>query len=86
MKALLSSKLVLLFPHLGKPSIIEADASKYACGGILLQENPPSEIHPVPYFSRSFLPAQKWSARVKELSLFFAQFGTGMLIWLGHCS
>jgi len=55
------------FPHFGKPFIIEVDASNYACGGILLQENPPGEIHPIAYFSTSLQPAQeKWSATVKE--------------------
>lgn len=67
LKALLSSKPVSRFPHFGKPFIIEVDASNYACGGILLQENPPGEIHPIAYFSTSLQPAQeKWSATVKE--------------------
>ena len=67
LKAHLSSKPVLHFPHFGKPFIVEVDASNYACGGILSQENPSGEIHPIAYFSTSLQPAQqKWSATVKE--------------------
>ena len=67
LKALLSSKSGLLFPHFGKQFIIEVDASNYACGSILSQENPPDEIRPIAYFSTSLQPAQqKWSATVKE--------------------
>ena len=40
------------------PITVEADASDFALGCILSQENPDSELHPVCYYSRKFSLAE----------------------------
>ena len=40
------------------PITVEADASDFALGCILSQENPQGELHPVCYYSRKFSPAE----------------------------
>ena len=40
------------------PITVEADASDFALGCILSQENPDGELHPVCYYSRKFSPAE----------------------------
>ena len=40
------------------PITVEADASDFALGCILSQQNPDGELHPVCYYSRKFSPAE----------------------------
>ena len=58
LKQLLSSKPVLNFPNLGKPFVVDVDASNYACGGVLSQRDDNSEVHPVAYFSTALQSSQ----------------------------
>ena len=46
-------------PDTGKPFQIEADASKYASGAVLTQEDLNGDRHPVAYLSKSFNQAER---------------------------
>jgi hypothetical protein len=50
---------VLLIPDLTKPFEIEADASLYATGAVLHQEDTNGEQHPVAYYSKSLSPPER---------------------------
>jgi len=49
---------VLLIPDYSKPFIIEADASLFATGAVLLQEDSNRDEHPTGYLSHSLDPAE----------------------------
>jgi hypothetical protein len=49
---------VLLIPNLTKQFEIEADASLYATGAVLHQEDTNGEQHPVAYYSKSLSPPE----------------------------
>jgi hypothetical protein len=53
------SKPVLLIPDYEKPFIIEADASLFATGAVLLQEDANGDEHPTGYLSNSLNPAER---------------------------
>ena len=53
------SQPVLLIPDFTKAFRIEADASLYTTGGVLLQDDINGDEHPVAYFSKSFSPAER---------------------------
>ena len=56
-RAFTSAPILLHFrPDL--PITMEADASDFALGCILSQQNPDGELHPVCYYSRKFTPAE----------------------------
>ena len=57
-KELIARTPALTLPDHNNPFIIETDASKFAIGGVLLQENSNSYEHPVAYFSKKILPAE----------------------------
>ena len=46
-------------PDLNKPFQIEADASKYASGGVLTQADSNGDRHPISYLSKSFNQAER---------------------------
>ena len=49
---------VLRMPDPMRPFQVEADASKYASGAVLTQEDSNGERHPVAYLSKSFNQAE----------------------------
>ncbi len=67
LKAELCSDRVMRHPDLLKPYILHTDASVYAVGAILIQQDDSGIDHPVKYISKTLSPAQrKWAAIVKE--------------------
>jgi hypothetical protein len=59
LKAVFLSQPVLVIPDYTKPFIIEADASLFATGAVLLQEDSNGEEHPAGYLSLSLNPAER---------------------------
>ena len=58
LKTAFCSKLVLLMPDYTKPFEIESDASLYATGAILLQQDTNGDWHSVAYCSQSMNPME----------------------------
>ena len=59
---------VLVLPDYGKPFTLTTDASDFATGAILEQEDALGHSHPVAYFSKSFQPAERnYEIHDKEL-------------------
>ena len=59
---------VLVLPDYGKPFTLTTDASDFATGAILEQEDVLGRSHPVAYFSKSFQPAEhNYEIHDKEL-------------------
>jgi hypothetical protein len=59
---------VLLLPDYGKPFTLITDASDYATGAILEQEDAFGRSHPVAYYSKSLQPAERnYEIHDKEL-------------------
>ena len=50
---------ILLMPDNKKPFVVETDASKWATGGVLRQQDLNSEWHPCGYISHSFNAAER---------------------------
>lgn len=59
LKKRFSTGPVLRMPDASKPFQIECDASKYASGAVLTQEDENGLRHPVAYISKSFSPAER---------------------------
>lgn len=59
LKATFLSRPVLTIPDYTKPFVIEADASLFAVGAVLLQEDSNGEEHPAGYISSSLNPAER---------------------------
>ena len=59
LKTAFCSKPVLLMPDFTKPFEIESDASLYATGAILLQQDTNGDWHPVTYCSQSMNPMER---------------------------
>src|SRR6266511_3016174 len=59
LKTAFCSKPVLLMPDFTKPFEIESDASLYATGTILLQQDTNGDWHPVTYCSQSMNPTER---------------------------
>src|SRR5258705_449163 len=59
LKAAFVSRPVLIIPDYSKPFIIEADASLFATGAVLLQEDSNGEEHPAGYISHTLNPAER---------------------------
>ena len=58
-----------------QPLTIEADASDFGLGCVLLQPNPGGELHPVAHYSRMFIPAElNYPIYDKELLAIVAAF------------
>ena len=53
------SKPILQIPDKSKPFVLETDASKYASGAILLQEDSNGDLKPCGYISKGFNPAEQ---------------------------
>ncbi len=62
----LTSKPVLTFPQLDKPSIVEVDASDYAADGVLLQNSDDGLLQPVAYFSTAFKGSKRQRAPIAK--------------------
>ena len=64
----LTTAPVLLLPDYGKPFTLITDASDYATGAILEQEDAFGRSHPVAYFSKSLQPTERnYEIHDKEL-------------------
>src|SRR5579863_712606 len=64
----LTSSPVLLLPDYGKPFMLIMDASDFAAGTILEQEDTLGRSHPVAFFSKSLQPAERnYKIHDKEL-------------------
>jgi len=64
----LTTAPVLLLPDYGKPFTLITDASDYATGSILEQEDAFGRSHPVAYFSKSLQPTERnYEIHDKEL-------------------
>ena len=50
---------VLMMPDLSRPFQIESDASKYATGAVLTQQDSNGSRHPVSFISKTFSPAER---------------------------
>ena len=50
---------VLLMPDMTKPFVVESDASKYASGAVLRQQDSNGDWHPCTYLSISFSPTEQ---------------------------
>jgi transposase InsO family protein len=59
LKRRFSEEPVLMMPDHTKPFQIEADASKYASGAVLTQNDINGERHPVAFISKTFSPAER---------------------------
>ena len=59
MKVAFASQPVLLIPDYSKPFEIESDASLYATGAVLLQQDTNGEWHPVAFHSQSMSPTER---------------------------
>ena len=59
LKAIFLSRPVLLIPDYTKPFVIEADASLFATGAVLLQHDSNADEHPVGYISNSLNNAER---------------------------
>ncbi|GMI94554.1 hypothetical protein HRI_003124700 [Hibiscus trionum] len=63
LKAVVMSDPVLALPDIGKPMVVETDASDFAIGGVLMQEG-----HPVAFESRKLNEAEtRYATQEKEL-------------------
>lgn len=80
MKQALASAPVLSFPDFGKPFIVQTDASGYAMGVVLLQDD-----HPIAYFSNLFCPRlSKASTYIRELHAITCVMKRWRQCLLGH--
>ncbi|XP_076053676.1 uncharacterized protein LOC143032679 [Oratosquilla oratoria] len=69
-KALLANAPVLRAPDLQRPFTIHVDASEVGAGAVLLQEGEEDRVlHPVCYFSKKFLKAQRNYATIEKEAL-----------------
>lgn len=59
LKAKFTKEPVLLMPDMTRPFRIEADASKYASGAVLTQEDPNGKRHPCAFISKTFSPTEQ---------------------------
>ncbi|XP_066965398.1 uncharacterized protein [Macrobrachium rosenbergii] len=67
LKSVLVSEPILSSPNFNKPFVLAVDASDVGIGGVLFQRDDKGEMHPVSYFSKKLLPAErKYSTIEKE--------------------
>ena len=59
MKVAFMTKPVLMMPDLQKPFEVECDASLFATGAVLLQQDTNTDWHPVAYHSKSMNPTER---------------------------
>ena len=59
LKSAFTTDILLAFPNAEKPYIVETDASGYAIGGILSQENDQGNLRPIAFYSRKFNSAER---------------------------
>ena len=59
---------VLLMPNPVKPFVIESDASKFATGAVLRQQDDNGDWHPCGYISHSF-NATQWNYKIYDREL-----------------
>jgi len=68
LQSALTSALVLILPDYDKPFTLITDASNYATGSILEQEDAFGRSHPIAYFSKSLQPTEhNYEIHNKEL-------------------
>ena len=68
-KALLCSTPVLAAPDFAHPFKMEVDASASGAGAVLLQEDGHGIDHPVSYFSKKFIAAQRNYSTIEQETL-----------------
>ena len=60
LKQKITTDPVLIYPKFDRPFIVQCDASGYAIAGILSQiSDKDNQEHPISFFSRTLLPAEK---------------------------
>ena len=59
LKQAFQNEVMLAFPDVDKPFIVETDASGYALGGILSQATDKGDLRPIAFYSRKFNPAER---------------------------
>jgi hypothetical protein len=59
LKRRFTTKPILTIPDQTKPFFVEADASKYATGAVLMQKDSNGELHPCSFISQSFSSAER---------------------------
>lgn len=59
LKTAFTSKLILCLPNKSKPFVLETDASKYATGAVLMQEDSNGDLHPCGFISTQFNKAEQ---------------------------
>ena len=59
LKQAFQNEVMLAFPDVDKPFIVETDASGYALGGILSQFTDQGDLRPIAFYSRKFNPAER---------------------------
>ena len=68
LKQKLTSSLVLMMPNQTRPFQIECDASKYASGAVLTQQDNNSDRHPVAFLSKTFSETE-WNYEIYDREL-----------------
>ena len=68
LKQKLTSSPVLMMPDQTRPFQIECDASKYASGAVLTQQDNNSDRHPVAFLSRTFGKTE-WNYEIYDREL-----------------
>ena len=53
------TKPCLIMPNQSMPFYVEADASKYATGAVLMQKDSNRQLHPCNFLSQTFSPAER---------------------------
>jgi len=71
LKEAMISPPVLVYPDHEKSFVVECDASNYAIGGVLSQQDNKGELHPVYYYSKKLSKAEiNYSITVKNLFIY----------------
>ena len=84
LKSAFTSAPILMHPQLDRPFVVETDASDFALGAILSQEDNAGILHPVAYHSRKFSAAEiNYEIYDKELLAIIDSFQTWRQYLLG---
>ena len=58
-KQAFTSATIVQHPDLDQPFWVETDASDFAIGAVLSQKNEQGKLHPIAFYSRQLLPAER---------------------------
>lgn len=95
LKMVLVSNPILTSPNFQRPFIIAVDASDIGIGGVLFQRNEVGEVHPVSYYSRKLLAAERKYSTIEKEALalvrtlvhfkpYVTNFSFPIEIWTDH--